>query len=153
LLIAQAGRVLAVEKDRRLVDLLLRRFPGTGLSEPSEAVRKRSAGISQEEDSCLRGLCEAPLPERGEDEPARAQHPKLLLVHDDALKYLQRELRDWSDWKMVSNLPYSVASPLLVELAQGAGCPKRMVVTLQCEVAQRIVARSGDEDYGLLTLL
>jgi 16S rRNA (adenine1518-N6/adenine1519-N6)-dimethyltransferase len=69
------------------------------------------------------------------------------------LKFLQREPRDWSEWKMVSNLPYSVASPILVELAQATGCPERMVVTLQREVARRIVANAGDEDYGLLTLL
>jgi 16S rRNA (adenine1518-N6/adenine1519-N6)-dimethyltransferase len=69
------------------------------------------------------------------------------------LKFLQREPRDWSDWKMVSNLPYSVASPILVELAEAIGCPERMVTTVQREVAQRIVANPGNEDYGLLTLL
>jgi 16S rRNA (adenine1518-N6/adenine1519-N6)-dimethyltransferase len=53
----------------------------------------------------------------------------------------------------VANLPYSVASPILVELAQSNGCPERMVVTLQLEVAQRLVARPDDEHYGLLTLL
>ena len=116
LLLAQAGNVLAVEKDRRLVDVLL----------DSMAVRGGSA---------------------------RSVRPKLLLVHDDALKFLRRESRDWSDWKMVSNLPYSAASPILVELAQATGCPERMVVTVQREVAQRIIANPGDEDYGLLTLL
>ena len=54
---------------------------------------------------------------------------------------------------MVSNLPYSAASPMLVELAQATGCPERMVVTVQREVAQRIVANPGDKEYGLLTLL
>jgi 16S rRNA A1518/A1519 N6-dimethyltransferase RsmA/KsgA/DIM1 with predicted DNA glycosylase/AP lyase activity len=42
----------------------------------------------------------------------------LKLLHDDALDYHKEEPRDWSDWKVVSNLPYSVASPILVELAQ-----------------------------------
>ena len=116
LLLAQAGDVLAVEKDRRLVDVLL----------DSMAV---GGGF------------------------ARGVQPKLLLVHDDALKFLRRESRDWNDWKMVSNLPYSAASPILVELAQATGCPERMVVTVQREVAHRIVAKPGAEDYGLLTLL
>ena len=75
------------------------------------------------------------------------------LLHDDALEFLKREPRDWSDWKLVANLPYSVASPILVELACGARAPKRMVATLQLEVAQRLMARAGDEDYGVLTLL
>src|ERR1043166_4557751 len=42
----------------------------------------------------------------------------LTLRHDDALRFLQTERRDWSHWKLVANLPYSVASPILVELAE-----------------------------------
>ena len=60
---------------------------------------------------------------------------------------------DWRDWKLVANLPYSVASPILVELAQSAKRPERMVATLQLEVARRLMAKAGDEDYGVLTLL
>jgi len=116
LLLAQAGKVLAVEKDRRLVDVLLDSMAAGG-------------GFAQ------------------------GARQKLLLIHDDALKFLRRESRDWSDWKMVSNLPYSAASPILVELAQATGCPERMVMTVQREVARRIIANPGDEDYGVLTLL
>lgn len=83
--------------------------------------------------------------------PAAA--PRLRLVHDDALKYLRREPRDWGEWKLVANLPYSVASPLLVELAQSRRGPQRMVATLQLEVAKRLVAKPGTADYGILTLL
>jgi 16S rRNA (adenine1518-N6/adenine1519-N6)-dimethyltransferase len=66
---------------------------------------------------------------------------------------LQREPRDWGDWKLVANLPYSVASPILVELAQSPGCPRRIVATLQLEVAQRLVAQADEDDYGILSLL
>lgn len=79
--------------------------------------------------------------------------PVLRLLHDDALEFLRREQRDWSDWKLVSNLPYSVASPVLVELAQTPKRPARMVVTLQLEAARRLMAQPGDKDYGVLTLL
>ena len=75
------------------------------------------------------------------------------MLHDDALEFLKREPRDWSDWKLVANLPYSVASPILVELAAGARAPKMMVATLQLEVAQRLMAQADDDDYGMLTLL
>ena len=51
-------------------------------------------------------------------EVLRERFPALQLLHADALKFLQQEKRDWSGWKLVSNLPYSVASPILVELAQ-----------------------------------
>jgi 16S rRNA (adenine1518-N6/adenine1519-N6)-dimethyltransferase len=117
LLLEQAGEVLAIEKDARLVEVLEQRFnAGTGRT------------------------------------------PVLRLVLDDALEYLKRAARDWSEWKLVSNLPYSVASPILVELAQGPGPsrargPQRIVATLQIEVAKRLLARPGAPDYGLLTLL
>lgn len=77
----------------------------------------------------------------------------LQLLHDDALHFLKREPRDWHDWKLVANLPYSVASPILVELAAGVRAPKMMVATLQLEVAQRLMAQTDDDDYGVLTLL
>jgi 16S rRNA (adenine1518-N6/adenine1519-N6)-dimethyltransferase len=83
----------------------------------------------------------------------KIQNSKLELLHDDALEFLRREPRDWRDWKLVANLPYSVASPILVELAQSPRRPERMVTTLQLEVAQRLMARADDDDYGVLTLL
>jgi len=82
-----------------------------------------------------------------------SHHPNLRLVHDDALEFLRREPRDWRDWKVVSNLPYSVASAILVELAQSPQRPARMVLTLQWEVACRLTAGPGSPDYGRLTLL
>ena len=83
----------------------------------------------------------------------RIKAPSFHLVHDDALDYLQREARDWSGWKVVSNLPYSVASPILVELALAQHGPELIVVTLQLEVAKRITALPDEKDYGVLTLL
>ncbi len=83
----------------------------------------------------------------------KIQNSKLQLIHDDALDFLQRERRDWSDWKLVANLPYSVASPILVELVEAQKCPQQIVVTLQQEVAKRIVATNEDDDYGVLSLL
>ena len=111
LLLAKAGRVLAIEKDGRLVEVLQERFA------------------------------------------TPAATPQFELLHADALDYLQREPRDWRDWKLVANLPYSVASPILVELAAGARAPKIVVVTLQLEVAHRLMARTDADDYGVLTLL
>ena len=108
LLVARAGEVLAIEKDRRLFDYLREKHATT---------------------------------------------KNLTLLHDDALDCLRREPRNWSDWKLVANLPYSVASPLLVELAKAGGCPRALVATLQLEVARRIVAGAGDDDYGILSLL
>jgi len=84
---------------------------------------------------------------------AEIRNPKLELLQDDALEFIKREQRDWSEWKLVANLPYSVASPILVELALAPQRPMRMTVTLQLEVAQRLMAQADDDDYGVLTLL
>jgi 16S rRNA (adenine1518-N6/adenine1519-N6)-dimethyltransferase len=78
---------------------------------------------------------------------------KLELLHADALDVCSDRTRDWRGWKLVANLPYSIASPLLVELAQNTQRPERLVATLQLEVAKRLMAKVGEEDYGVLTLL
>ena len=108
-LIPACQRVLAIEKDERLVSVLSKRF---------------------------------------------IESENLELIHADALAYLRREKeRDWSDWKLVANLPYSVGSPILVELALAPRNPARLVATLQWEVVQRIKAKPGTKDYGVLSLL
>jgi 16S rRNA (adenine1518-N6/adenine1519-N6)-dimethyltransferase len=83
----------------------------------------------------------------------KTQNSKLELLHDDALEFLKREPRDWNEWKLVANLPYSVASPILVELAAGTRAPRMIVATLQLEVARRLMAKADEDDYGVLTLL
>jgi 16S rRNA (adenine1518-N6/adenine1519-N6)-dimethyltransferase len=80
-------------------------------------------------------------------------NPQFELLHDDALEFLRNEKRNWSDWKLVANLPYSVASPILVELAAGVRAPQKIVATLQLEVAKRLMAQADDDNYGILTLL
>jgi len=166
LLLEKAGEVLAVEMDGRLVEFLCERF---GLTTKSDELPALSPGERENiaapsvnptlSDSSWRGNEPPPLlGERAgvrEVESPAGKHitRNLFLLHDDALAFLKREPRDWSDWKLVANLPYSVASPILVELAAGARAPKRMVATLQLEVAQRLMAQTDDDDYGILTLL
>ena len=79
--------------------------------------------------------------------------PRLSLIEADALEYLRRAKPDWRDWKLVSNLPYSTGSAVLVELAQQSLGPTRIVVTLQLEVVQRLLGQPGSKSYGVLTLL
>jgi 16S rRNA (adenine1518-N6/adenine1519-N6)-dimethyltransferase len=171
LLLARADEVFAIEKDARLVDCLCERF---GLKSEVEDTTSLTPTLSPEErenaanalanptspDSSQRGNDAPPLlgeragvREDQSNEPAEAAPQNLSLLHDDALDFLKREKRDWSEWKLVANLPYSVASPILVELAQAHGCPQRLVATLQLEVAHRLMATADDDDYGVLTLL
>ena len=78
---------------------------------------------------------------------------KLRLIHADALKYFRNKDVNWSGWKLVSNLPYNVASPLLVDLAAMPRGPERLVVTVQWEVGQRLAAQHATREYSKLTLL
>ncbi len=82
-----------------------------------------------------------------------AEHKNLTLLHADALRVVEDQTRDWHDWKLIANLPYSVASPILVELAHNPRKPERLIATLQLEVAQRLMAETDGDDYGILTLL
>ncbi len=55
--------------------------------------------------------------------------------------------------KLVSNLPYVVATPVLANLLLSDLPFERMVVTVQWEIAERLVAWPGTKDYGALTVL
>ncbi len=79
--------------------------------------------------------------------------PKLRLLHGDGLEIVRANASEWAGWKLVANLPYSVASPILVELASNDHPPERMTATLQLEVARRLKAQAGSDDYGILSLL
>jgi 16S rRNA (adenine1518-N6/adenine1519-N6)-dimethyltransferase len=145
-LLDRAGGVLAVEKDARLVELLKERLNLSVIpSHNGAAGGPQSRELRTEADHAAQGEGgRTPVPRR----PARLQ-----LVHADALEYLRHQPQDWSQWKLVANLPYSVASPILVELSRGTHGPERLVVTLQIEVAKRLMAQAGARDYGVLTLL
>jgi 16S rRNA (adenine1518-N6/adenine1519-N6)-dimethyltransferase len=53
---------------------------------------------------------------------------------------------------LVSNLPYSVASPLMMDLITGPTVADAMHVTVQKEVAGRMTAAPGDKHYGTLSI-
>jgi 16S rRNA (adenine1518-N6/adenine1519-N6)-dimethyltransferase len=55
-------------------------------------------------------------------------------------------------FKLVANLPYQVATPLIMNLLMLDRPPSAMVVTIQKELADRIVAEPGSKDYGALSI-
>jgi 16S rRNA (adenine1518-N6/adenine1519-N6)-dimethyltransferase len=55
-------------------------------------------------------------------------------------------------FKLVANLPYNVATPLVSNLLALERPPEAMTVTIQKEMADRILARPGTKDYGPLSL-
>ena len=52
----------------------------------------------------------------------------------------------------MANLPYNVATPLISNLLALDRPPSTMTITVQKEVADRIVARPGVKDYGALAI-
>ncbi|MDZ4198836.1 MAG: 16S rRNA (adenine(1518)-N(6)/adenine(1519)-N(6))-dimethyltransferase RsmA, partial [Kiritimatiellia bacterium] len=107
-LLERGARVLAVEKDERLVELLRTRWAGR------EDVELRSADA-----------LDLPVAE---------------LLRGGAIRLV------------VSNLPYSAGTRILVNLVTAEKPPERMVVMLQTEVAQRLMAKAGTPEYGLLAV-
>ncbi len=80
----------------------------------------------------------------------------IILVCDDALTANWRELLERHGqvdrWKFVSNLPYAISKPLLMKLMQERQLFDLAVVTVQREVAQRMVAKPNDESYSILSI-
>lgn len=123
---------------------------GPGLGPLTELLLARAASVlAIEKDARLVAV----LRERFAGALSGAGPGSFELLEADALRWVEENRRDWSDWKLVANLPYSVASPLMVELAEAPIPPQRIVVTLQAEVVQRIAAPTDGDDYGILTLL
>ncbi len=54
---------------------------------------------------------------------------------------------------IVSNLPYNVGTPLLIRWLTGPWQPVSMTLMFQLEVALRVVAPVGDDDYGRLSVI
>ena len=54
--------------------------------------------------------------------------------------------------KLVANLPYNIATPVLTNLLSGDPLPTAMIATIQKELADRIVARPRSKDYSGLSI-
>lgn len=70
--------------------------------------------------------------------------PNLRVVQGDILKLDVTELMEGHPFKVVANLPYYITSAVLRRLLEAALRPALIVVTVQREVAQRIVAGPGE---------
>lgn len=79
--------------------------------------------------------------------------PKGVVIHHvDALKANYDELLAGRDTVVVANLPYNVATPLVVHLLETVPAITRMLVMVQYEVGERMAARAGDEAYGAVSV-
>ena len=76
----------------------------------------------------------------------------LQLIHGDILGYdLSQLIKEGT--KIVANLPYNIATQLIMRLVEHAQRIASVVVMLQREVAERICARAGDKTYSALSVI
>ena len=55
-------------------------------------------------------------------------------------------------FKLVANLPYNIATPIIANLLDGEPHPVSITVTIQKELAERIVAKPRTKDFGALSV-
>ena len=85
-------------------------------------------------------------------ELAEQSEGRLRVIEGDALSFDLTDLVP-APRHIVANLPYNVASPLLVTWLRQAAAFERLTLMFQLEVAERICAAPGTEAYGRLSVL
>ncbi|MFM8745449.1 MAG: 16S rRNA (adenine(1518)-N(6)/adenine(1519)-N(6))-dimethyltransferase RsmA [Aestuariivirga sp.] len=90
------------------------------------------------------------------EEIASAYPGRLTVIAGDALEADYAQLTGGRPAKIIANLPYNIATPLLTGWLSGAAWPPfyaSLTLMFQKEVAERIVAAPGSKDYGRLAVL
>lgn len=142
-------RLIAAAGNPRPGDLVIEVGPGTGtLTE--ELLASGADVLAVEIDRNLAGVLRQRFADR----------PNFRLIEGDALAgkhALAPALADaigaaaGRPIKLIANLPYNIASPLIIELLRaGVG---ELVFTVQKEVAQRLAAGTQDDAYGPLSVM
>ncbi|MBI4846547.1 MAG: ribosomal RNA small subunit methyltransferase A [Candidatus Omnitrophica bacterium] len=79
--------------------------------------------------------------------------PNTKLIFKDILQFELKEIFEGKKLKVVGNLPYYITSPIITTLIEQRRYIDTITVTIQKEVAERIVAVPGTKDYGRLSVL
>ena len=73
-----------------------------------------------------------------------AEFPSVRVINADILEFDPSPHLGGLPYKLVANLPYYISSPTLRHFLEASAKPRAMVVMVQKEVAERIVARPGE---------
>ncbi|MCP3936913.1 MAG: 16S rRNA (adenine(1518)-N(6)/adenine(1519)-N(6))-dimethyltransferase RsmA [Actinomycetia bacterium] len=73
------------------------------------------------------------------------------ILHGDALELGWAARLDSPVW-LVANLPYNVATPLVAEVLDRVPLVEKLVVMVQAEVGERLIAGVGDSAYGAVSV-
>jgi 16S rRNA (adenine1518-N6/adenine1519-N6)-dimethyltransferase len=81
------------------------------------------------------------------------EQPHVTVVHDDFMRLdLQAVTADPHALKVVGNIPYNITTPIIFRLLERAVRPQRIVLMVQREVADRVMAAPGSSEYGALSV-
>ena len=131
-------RAANIEKGEQILEI------GPGLGSLTSQLSATSKVVAIELDRYLVPALEEVLNHFGKRE-------NVEIVQEDAMKI------DWQEfftqrqgvWKMVANLPYNIATPLLVTLLENAPEIQAIYVMVQLEVGERFAASPRSKAYGI----
>lgn len=135
---------------RRIVDALdatasdevLEIGPGRGALTRHLAGRVHRLILIEKDDALVAGL-----------QREFAADASVEVVHADVLDVpLERVTDDVSALRVIGNIPYNITTPILFALLERRPRPRDIVLTVQREVADRIVAPPGGKAYGALAV-
>lgn len=131
-------RAANIEKGEQILEI------GAGLGSLTSQLSVNSKVVAIELDRYLVPALEEVLNHFGKRE-------NVEIVQEDAMKI------DWQEffaqrqgvWKMVANLPYNIATPLIVTLLENLPAIQAMYVMVQLEVGERFAASPKSKAYGI----
>ncbi|MBM3248326.1 MAG: ribosomal RNA small subunit methyltransferase A [Candidatus Omnitrophica bacterium] len=118
-------------------DFVLEIGPGTGAL-TKELVKIAKGVVAVEKDIRLFQILCSTL----------GEYLNLSIVNQDILKYRISQ----SNTKVIGNIPYNISSPIIEHLINQKEKISVIYISLQKELAQRIIAKPGGKDYGSLSL-
>lgn len=149
--------------DRGTVDKIIRLAgigPGDGVVEIGPGLGSLTTGlleagadvIAVEVDRyLLPALAEVTAP--WADQPGAGGRPRLRIVNADAREVAWDDLLGDQPWTVVANLPYNIATPLILDLLADEPRFGRYLVMVQREAGERLTATPGSKIYGIPSVL
>lgn len=88
-------------------------------------------------------------------EVLKSNFPELKLISGDFLELDLNTISNKHDKKLriVGNIPYNITSPIIFKMIENKEIIHDSILMVQYEVAQRIIAKSGGKEYGILSVI
>lgn len=155
-------RAIIDAAELRAGDVVLEVGPGTGVL-TEELLASGARVVAVEIDRDMAAILRERIGEDSErfilinDDVMAGKHALNPAIAEALVKFSgQSTIRDPQSaipFKLIANLPYNIASPLLAVLASDWPGMTAAIVMVQREVADRMVAPPGGKDYGPLTVI